>query len=67
MNMNLVLINNECDSQSTTNQSNTTPKPIQQYGMSEAVLSCSWFPQNPTQLVAGMAYKWLRIYDTRGK
>ncbi|KAI9597959.1 hypothetical protein BDF19DRAFT_433141 [Syncephalis fuscata] len=41
------------------------PKPIQQYGMSEAVLSCSWFPKVPTQLVAGMAHKWLRVYDTR--
>ncbi|RKP10789.1 WD40-repeat-containing domain protein, partial [Thamnocephalis sphaerospora] len=40
-------------------------QPIQQYGMSEAVLSCAWFPKTPTQLVAGMAHKWLRVYDTR--
>ncbi|RKP27136.1 WD40-repeat-containing domain protein, partial [Syncephalis pseudoplumigaleata] len=59
------LLRSSSTGSSTANQAASAPKPIQQYGMSEAVLSCAWFPQMPAQLVAGMAHKWLRVYDTR--
>jgi hypothetical protein len=53
--------------QATSQPALSDIRPIIQYGMSETVLSCAWFPRTPTQLVAGMAHKWLRVYDIRGK
>ncbi|ORX91418.1 hypothetical protein K493DRAFT_339376, partial [Basidiobolus meristosporus CBS 931.73] len=44
---------------------NEDVRPIQQYGSSEAITSCAWFPDSPSQLVAGMGLKWLRVYDVR--
>lgn len=40
-------------------------KPYQQFASSEAVSSVKFFDDEPNCLVAGVGYKWLRIYDLR--
>ncbi|CAG8618340.1 3257_t:CDS:10, partial [Ambispora leptoticha] len=42
-------------------------KPLNSYGNNEAVNSCAWFPTASRRLVAGMAGKYLRIYDLRAE
>ncbi|CAG8486695.1 1716_t:CDS:10 [Ambispora gerdemannii] len=42
-------------------------KPLHSYGNNETVNSCAWFPTTSRRLVAGMAGKYLRIYDLRAE
>ncbi|KAL1931366.1 hypothetical protein VTP01DRAFT_9508 [Rhizomucor pusillus] len=45
---------------------NFDQKPIQQYGSSEGTSSCAWSTHAGSPLlIAGMAYKYLRVYDIR--
>ncbi|RUS22511.1 hypothetical protein BC937DRAFT_88669 [Endogone sp. FLAS-F59071] len=48
-----------------SHRTNDEPRPIQQYGTSEAITSCAWFPTGSPRLVAGMAMRFVRIYDMR--
>ncbi|RUS35184.1 hypothetical protein BC938DRAFT_474392 [Jimgerdemannia flammicorona] len=45
-------------------KTNDDPRPIQQYGNSEPVISCTWVPTGSPKLVAGMM-KSVKIYDLR--
>ncbi|KAJ3408111.1 hypothetical protein HDV05_005144 [Chytridiales sp. JEL 0842] len=36
-----------------------------QFGVSEAVSSAAWFPTSTPRLIAGMGFKWLRVFDLR--
>jgi len=35
------------------------------YGSSEAVQSAAWFPSGSPKIAAGMAMKYIRIYDVK--
>jgi WD40 repeat protein len=48
------------------NLNSEEPKPFAQYGSSESVISATWVSNAPC-ILAGMGYKWIRIYDIRGK
>jgi len=41
------------------------PSPLALYGSSEAVQSASWFPSGSPKIAAGMAMKYIRIYDVK--
>lgn len=41
------------------------PSPIQQYATSETVTSVTYVPTTPSLVLAGVAMKWLRMYDLR--
>lgn len=42
-----------------------TRNTIAQFATSEAVSSCVFFPDAPHLLLAGLGYRWLRLFDTR--
>jgi len=41
------------------------PSPLALYGSSEAVQSAAWFPSGSPKIAAGMAMKYIRIYDVK--
>ncbi|ORX45946.1 WD40 repeat-like protein [Piromyces finnis] len=41
------------------------PNPLALYGSSEAVQSAAWFPSGSPKIAAGMAMKYIRIYDVK--
>jgi len=43
------------------------PSPLALYGSSEAVQSAAWFPSGSPKIAAGMAMKYIRIYDVKSK
>ncbi|CEG39299.1 Uncharacterized conserved protein, contains WD40 repeats [Plasmopara halstedii] len=42
-------------------------KPMYELANSEATMALSWVPLQPTCLATGTGFKWLRVYDLRGK
>jgi WD repeat-containing protein mio len=44
---------------------NPSPSPLVQLGTSEAVSSAAWFINESPRLVAGMGFKWIRLFDLR--
>ncbi|OUM59450.1 hypothetical protein PIROE2DRAFT_21237 [Piromyces sp. E2] len=44
---------------------NQNPNPLALYGSSEAVQSAAWFPSGSPKIAAGMAMKYIRIYDVK--
>ena len=40
--------------------------PVREYGIAEACFSCDWVFDSHSLIAAGMANKFLRLYDIRG-